>query len=90
MAMKKKAIITLVSVATIATAVFPEAVSIINSQPTVVYASTTTQKNAIRSAKNYAKMMHMSKQAIIDQLSSDMGDKFSEEDAQYAVDNLDK
>ena len=55
-----------------------------------MYASTTTQKNAIKNAKNYAKMMHMSKQAIIDQLSSDMGDKFSEDDAQYAVDNLDK
>ncbi|CAM3015835.1 hypothetical protein STAR110904_01465 [Staphylococcus argensis] len=32
--------------------------------------------------------MHMSKNGIYQQLTSDAGDKFSEEDAQYAVDNL--
>ena len=32
--------------------------------------------------------MHMSKQGIYDQLTSDAGDKFSPEAAQYAVDNL--
>ena len=34
-------------------------------------------------------MMHMSKQGIYDQLTSEYGDKFTAEAAQYAVDNLD-
>ena len=33
-------------------------------------------------------MMHMSKQGIFDQLTSEYGEKFSPEAAQYAVDNL--
>lgn len=34
------------------------------------------------------KDQNMSKDAIYDQLISDAGDKFTEEQAQYAVDNL--
>ncbi|MDK6564966.1 Ltp family lipoprotein [Corynebacterium pyruviciproducens] len=45
-------------------------------------------KNALRSAKMYSDMMHMSKQGIYDQLTSEYADQFSPEAAQYAVDNL--
>ena len=62
------------------------------SKITVTYSlgkePTTEQKNALRKAESYAKTMHMSKQGIYDQLTSDAGDKFSPEAAQYAVDNL--
>lgn len=46
------------------------------------------QNAALNSAKTYADTMHMSKDAIYDQLTADAGDQFSEEDAQYAVDHL--
>ncbi|MEX5914548.1 Ltp family lipoprotein [Staphylococcus ureilyticus] len=46
------------------------------------------QKAALNSAKTYADTMHMSKDGIYEQLTSDAGDQFSEEDAQYAVDHL--
>lgn len=44
--------------------------------------------SALRSAETYSDMMHMSKQAIYDQLTSEY-DQFSEEAAQYAIDNID-
>lgn len=44
--------------------------------------------SALRKAQTYAEMMHMSKAGIYDQLSSEYGEKFSPEAAQYAVDNL--
>nr|WP_256277931.1 Ltp family lipoprotein [Staphylococcus sp. HMSC071G07] len=50
--------------------------------------ATKEQTAALNSAKTYADTMHMSKNGIYQQLTSDAGDKFSEEDAQYAVDNL--
>ena len=34
--------------------------------------------------------MHMSKQKIYDQLTSEYGEKFTAEEAQYAIDNLDE
>lgn len=40
------------------------------------------------SAKTYSDMMHMSKQGIYDQLTSEYGEKFDAEAAQYAIDNL--
>src|SRR5699024_10317296 len=43
--------------------------------------------SALTSAETYADVMHMSKQAIYDQLTSEF-DQFSEEAAQYAIDNL--
>ena len=46
-------------------------------------------RNALRSAKTYSDMMHMSKQGIYDQLTSEYGEKFDAEAAQYAIDNLD-
>ena len=45
-------------------------------------------KNALESAKNYRETMSMSNQAIYDQLIADAGDKFTPEEAQYAIDNL--
>lgn len=45
-------------------------------------------KNALKSAEVYSDMMNMSKQGIYDQLTSEYGDNFPAEAAQYAVDNL--
>lgn len=45
-------------------------------------------RNALRSAKTYSDMMHMSKQGIYDQLTSEYGDQFDVEAARYAIDNL--
>lgn len=44
--------------------------------------------NALINAKIYSDEMHMSKAAIHDQLTSEYGDQFSEEAADYAVENL--
>lgn len=49
---------------------------------------TTEQKNALRQAESYSKNLHMSKQAIYDQLTSEYGGKFPAEAAQYAIDNV--
>lgn len=67
-------------------------------QPTTVTSTTeqpTTQakvpkefKNALAKAKQYAQLMSMSKQGIYDQLTSEHGEKFPAEAAQYAIDNL--
>lgn len=48
----------------------------------------TEYKNALRKAEIYANRMHMSKAGIYDQLTSEYGEKFSPEAAQYAMDNL--
>ncbi|MGN0266405.1 MAG: Ltp family lipoprotein [Lachnospiraceae bacterium] len=48
----------------------------------------TEYKSALRSAKSYSDLMHMSKQGIYDQLTSEYGDQFPDDAAQYAVDNL--
>jgi hypothetical protein len=45
-------------------------------------------KSALVKAKQYSDTAHMSKQGIYDQLTSDYGEKFKPEAAQYAVDNL--
>ena len=49
---------------------------------------TTEQKNALKKAESYAKLMHMSKKGIYDQLISEYGEGFDKESAQYAIDNL--
>lgn len=49
----------------------------------------TEYRSALNKAKDYADMMSMSKQGIYDQLTADSGEQFSEEAAQYAMDNLD-
>lgn len=45
-------------------------------------------KNALNKAKSYASDMDMSKKGIEDQLSSSSGEKFTEAQAQYAVNHL--
>lgn len=45
-------------------------------------------KNALAKAESYSELMHMSKAGIYDQLTSEFGEMFSPEAAQYAVDNM--
>ncbi len=49
---------------------------------------TAGQKNALKKAESYSSTMHMSKKGIYKQLTSDYGEKFTAEEAQYAVDNM--
>ncbi len=49
----------------------------------------TEYKSALKKAKLYSDTMHMSKRGIYDQLTSEYGERFSKEAAQYAVDNVD-
>ena len=49
---------------------------------------TTEQKNALKKAKSYARLMHMSKARIYRQLTSQYGEAFDEDAAQYAIDNI--
>lgn len=49
---------------------------------------TAAQRNAVRSANSYLKLSGFSRQGLIDQLSSEYGDKFSVGDATVAVDSL--
>lgn len=44
--------------------------------------------NALEKAKTYSETMFMSKAAIYDQLVSEHGERFTAEEAQYAVDTL--
>lgn len=45
-------------------------------------------ENALKKAETYSSVMHMSKKGIYNQLTSDYGEKFPADAAQYAVDNL--
>lgn len=48
----------------------------------------TEYKSALKKAGTYVTTMHMSKARLYDQLTSEYGEKFSAEAAQYAVDNV--
>lgn len=48
----------------------------------------TEYKSALRKAKSYNNIMHMSKAELYDQLTSEYGESFTVEAAQYAVDNV--
>lgn len=48
----------------------------------------TEHRNALKSAQVYSDKMHMSKARLYDQLTSEHGEKFSAEAAQYAIDNV--
>lgn len=48
----------------------------------------TEYKSALRKAKTYSDTMYMSKAGLYDQLTSEYGEKFTEEAAQYAIDNV--
>ncbi len=45
-------------------------------------------KNALKKAKTYSDLMHMSKISIYNQLISEYGEDFEPEAAQYAIDNI--
>lgn len=45
-------------------------------------------KAALRKAQSYSDMMHMSKKGLYKQLTSEYGEKFDADAAQYAVDNV--
>lgn len=49
----------------------------------------TEYKSALNKAYDYAEVMHMSKKGIYNQLTSEYGEQFTEEAAQYAMDNID-
>lgn len=49
----------------------------------------TEYKNALKKAKIYSDTMHMSKAGIYNQLTSEYGEQFPAEAAQYAIDNVD-
>lgn len=49
----------------------------------------TEHKNALKKAKSYSSTMSMSKAGIYNQLISENGEKFTEEAAKYAMDNID-
>lgn len=49
---------------------------------------TTEQKNALKQAESYARLMNMSKARIYRQLTSQYGEAFDEDAAQYAIDNI--
>lgn len=50
---------------------------------------TTSQKNAVESAKNYLQVQAFSKKGLIQQLSSAAGEGFPKADARYAVNHID-
>ncbi|MFJ8065218.1 Ltp family lipoprotein [Psychrobacillus sp. NPDC096426] len=45
-------------------------------------------KSALKKAESYAKTMHMSKAGIYEQLTSEYGENFPPEAAQYAIENI--
>ena len=83
--MKKQTIIAIVAAATLGTAALTVDLPVFN-QPTVVFADTKSQKEAVKKTKDYVKYDHASKVNIRKQLIE--WDDFSEEDAQYAVDHV--
>ncbi|GGG13596.1 hypothetical protein GCM10007425_04880 [Lysinibacillus alkalisoli] len=46
------------------------------------------KENALKKAETYAERMSMSDSGIYEQLISEYGEKFTAEEAQYAIDNL--
>ena len=60
------------------------------SEKAVKTSSTVSREfqNALKTAKNYSDHMYLSKQGIYDQLTSEYGEKFPADAAQYAIDNL--
>ena len=48
----------------------------------------TEYRNALKKAETYSEMMQMSKKGIYDQLTSEYGEKFDADAAQYAIDNV--
>lgn len=64
-------------------------VSSVSEEPVVEIVSVPTEfKSALNSAKSYSDMMYMSKMGLYGQLTSEYGEQFSPEAAQYAIDNV--
>lgn len=59
---------------------------------TIIYSlgkkPTIEQQNALKQAQSYSSTMHMSKKGIYKQLTSEYGEGFTAEAAQYAIDNM--
>ena len=59
---------------------------------TIIYSlgkkPTRGQLNALEQAKSYSDLMHMSKKRLYKQLTSEYGEGFTKEEAQYAIDHL--
>ena len=68
-------------------AVSTESVSV-ESVEEVVDNTPQEYKNALKKGQSYADTMHMSKQGVYDQLTSEYGEGFPAEAAQYAIDNI--
>ena len=62
--------------------------TILASMPASAQSLTGPQKNAVRSAKAYLNMAGFSRKGLINQLSSDAGDRFAVADATAAVDSM--
>lgn len=62
--------------------------NIANNSSTNDSNATSQERAALNKAKIYSDTMHMSKQGIYNQLTSDAGEKFKEKDANYAIKHL--
>lgn len=71
----------------------PTATEATQSEETTTEATTEAvpqeYQNALKKADTYVNMMYMSKAGVYDQLTSEYGEGFDKDAAQYAVDNLD-
>lgn len=65
-----------------------ETVEAVQVEETVEDDVPTEYKSALKKAKTYSDMMSMSKAGLYDQLTSEYGEKFTAEAAQYAIDNV--
>lgn len=65
-----------------------QAEAISSTEPTEADSVPKEYKSALIKAESYSDLMHMSKAAIYNQLVSEYGEQFSEDAAQYAIDNL--
>ena len=65
-----------------------ESVDVVETDPTDDNAS-YEHKSALKKAYAYSELMHMSKAELYNQLTSEHGEKFSAEAAQYAIDTMD-
>ena len=59
-----------------------------SDEPSEIDSIPKEYKSALKKAESYSDIMNMSKAAIYAQLVSEYGEQFSEEAAQYAIDNL--
>lgn len=51
---------------------------------------TLSQRNAVKTALNYIDLMAFSRQGLLDQMSSEYGDRYPKEDAEFAISYVEK